>query len=94
MKSDIIFLTTRQKKNETSNDDYKVVVFDLYDIVIDILKQKGYLEKCYQFEKSKGFERQVPFHSVLLQNVRYFRPSQTSGEASPGNTVCGAASTG
>ena len=32
-------------------------MFDLYEIIIDILKQKGYLEKCYEFEKTKGFER-------------------------------------
>lgn len=46
-----------RKKNENSSDDYKIVVFDLYEIIIDILKQKGYLEKCYEFEKRKGFER-------------------------------------
>lgn len=46
-----------RKKNEASNDNYSLAVFDLYDIVIDILKQKGYLEKCYRFEKTKGFER-------------------------------------
>ena len=46
-----------RKKNEDSTEDFKVVVFDLYEIIIDILKQKGYLEKCYEFEKSKGFER-------------------------------------
>ena len=46
-----------RKKNEKSDDDYKVVVFDLYNIVIEILTQKGYLEKCYEFEKKKGFER-------------------------------------
>lgn len=46
-----------RRKNENSNDDYQVVVFDLYDIMIDILIKKGYLEKCYQFEKTKGFER-------------------------------------
>lgn len=46
-----------KKKCVNSTDDFKIVVFDLYDIVIDILKQKGYLEKCYQFEKTKGFER-------------------------------------
>ena len=56
-----------KKKNETSNNDYKVVVFDLYDIVIDILKQKGYLEKCYQFEKSKGFERVSKSISNMLR---------------------------
>lgn len=46
-----------RKKNENSNDEYKVVVFDLYDITINILKEKGYLEKCYDFEKKRGFER-------------------------------------
>lgn len=46
-----------RKKNEDSTEDFKVVVFDLYEIIIDILKQKGYLEKCYEFEKKKGFER-------------------------------------
>lgn len=46
-----------KNKSEISNDDYKVVVFDLYDIIISILEKKGYMEKCYQFEKTKGFER-------------------------------------
>lgn len=46
-----------RKKNEISNDDFRIAVFDLYDITIDILKKKGYLEKCYEFEKKKGFER-------------------------------------
>lgn len=46
-----------RKKNEQSSDEYRVVVYDLYDIIIEILKDKGYLEKCYDFEKKKGFER-------------------------------------
>jgi hypothetical protein len=46
-----------RKKNENSTDEYKIVVFDLYDITIGILKEKGYLEKYYEFEKKKGFER-------------------------------------
>lgn len=46
-----------RKKFEGSNDGFRVVVFDLYDIMIDILTQKGYLEKCYEFEQKRGFER-------------------------------------
>lgn len=46
-----------KQKNEKSTDDFKIVVFDLYNITVDILIKKGYLEKCYQFEKEKGFER-------------------------------------
>ena len=36
---------------------FRIVVFDLYDILISILKDKGYLEKCFEFEKTKGFDR-------------------------------------
>jgi hypothetical protein len=46
-----------KKKNEESADDYQIVVYDLYQMIIDILKQKGYLEKCFEFEKKRGFER-------------------------------------
>lgn len=34
----------------------KIVEFDLYDMVINILKDRGYLEKCFQFEKTKGID--------------------------------------
>ena len=33
------------------------MVFDLYEIIIDILNKKGYLEKCFEFEKTKGLDR-------------------------------------
>ena len=56
-----------RQKNESSGDDYRIMVFDLYDIVIDILIQKGYLEKCYQFEKTKGFERVSKSISNMLK---------------------------
>lgn len=56
-----------RQKNESSGDDYRIIVFDLYDIVIDILIQKGYLEKCYQFEKTRGFERVSKSISNMLK---------------------------
>ena len=31
-----------------------IKVFDIYDIIIDILKEKGFLEKVFDFEKKKG----------------------------------------
>lgn len=46
-----------RRKNEEAIDGFRVVVFDLYDIIISILGEKGYLEKCFAFEKEKGFER-------------------------------------
>lgn len=46
-----------ENKYASGAEGFKVVVFDLYDIVIDILQEKGYLEKCYEFEQKKGFDR-------------------------------------
>lgn len=46
-----------KRKNEQSADEYRIVEFDLYNIIIDILQQKGYLEKCFEFEKTRGFDR-------------------------------------
>lgn len=46
-----------QKKYSDFTYGFQLNVYDLYDIIIDILKQKGYLEKCFEFEKKKGFER-------------------------------------
>lgn len=33
------------------------MVFDLYDVIIDFLEKKHFLEKCYDFEKKNGMER-------------------------------------
>ena len=46
-----------KRKNEQSTDEYRIVEFDLYNIIIDILQQKVYLEKCFEFEKKRGFDR-------------------------------------
>ena len=55
-----------QKKNESSEDDYTIAVFDLYEIVISILNEKGYLEKCYDIEKKKGFQNRTVSPEPLL----------------------------
>lgn len=43
-------------KNKNSTDGFRVIVYDLYDIIIDMLQCKGFLEKCFEFEKTKGFD--------------------------------------
>lgn len=56
-------------KNKSSlvNGDFQYVIFDLYDIIIEILQKKGYMEKCYQFEQTKGFERISKAVSSMLK---------------------------
>lgn len=46
-------------KYENSPDGFKVVVFDLYDIIIETLENKGYIQKTIDIEKKKGFERVI-----------------------------------
>ena len=57
---DEIYVRNRTKalinKINGQNLEFKIKEFDLYDIVIEELENKGYLEKCFDFEK-KGFER-------------------------------------
>ena len=48
-----------RKKYETSPDGFRVIVFDLYDIIIDTLEQKGYIQKTIDMEQKKGFERVI-----------------------------------
>ena len=52
-------LTLLQNKINKSNCDYSIVVFDLYEIMMDLLKKRGFLEKCFKMEKEKGFANLV-----------------------------------
>ena len=74
-------------KNDKDRDGYELVVFDLYDILIDLLEREGILEQCFKFEKAKGMERIVKALGNLLQIseeecliVRYIR-EHTPAEA-------------
>lgn len=46
-----------RRKNQKGMDGFTLAVFDLYDIVIDFLESKGFMEKCYGFEQKSGIGR-------------------------------------
>ena len=46
-----------QNKNSKGGDEFELVVFDRYDIIIDFLEKNDFMEECYKFEKKKGLER-------------------------------------
>lgn len=54
-------------KNSKGTDGFELVVFDLYDIIIDILEKEGFMEQCFKFEKKKGMDRIVKAVGNLLQ---------------------------
>ena len=48
-----------KNKNQSGTDGFELVVFDLYDIIIDVLEQRGFMDKCYGFERKAGISRIV-----------------------------------
>ena len=48
-----------KNKNQGGTDGFELVVFDLYDIIIDFLEQRGFMDKCYGFERKAGISRIV-----------------------------------
>jgi len=59
-------------KINRSNMGIKIVEFDLYDIVIDMLKERNYLEKCFEFEKTKGIDYAF---EAIMKMLRLTSPS-------------------
>lgn len=46
-----------QNKNAKGGEEFDLVVFDLYDIIIDFLEKNDFMDDCYKFEQKKGLER-------------------------------------
>ena len=45
-----------KKQSNPDADGFQIVEYDLYEMVIQILEEKGYIEKCIKFEDDKGME--------------------------------------
>ena len=45
-----------KKQNNPDVDGFQILEFDLYEMVISILEEKGYIDKCVKFEEQKGME--------------------------------------
>lgn len=56
-----------EAKYSKSYYDFELLVFDLYNIIIDMLEQEDFMEDCFRFEKKKGMERIVESVGRLLQ---------------------------
>ena len=60
----VSYLVSKYEKNV---HDFKLVVFDLYDIIIDLLIQEDFLEICQEFEKTKGLQEITRAVNELLR---------------------------
>ncbi len=50
------YISNLKKQIERDNEDLKIKEFDLYDIMLEVLDEKGYLQKNFQMEEKKGSE--------------------------------------
>lgn len=41
-------------KNIKSIDGFELIVYDLYDLIIEHLQEKNFIEKCFQMEEKRG----------------------------------------
>lgn len=56
-----------KKQNNPDADGFQIVEYDLYEMVICILEEKGYLDKCIKFEDAKGMEYVYTAVSKMLR---------------------------
>ncbi len=56
-----------KKKNKPDLDGFQILEFDLYDMLIDILEERGYIDKCIKFEESKGMDYLYTAVSKMLR---------------------------
>ena len=43
-------------RNNPETDGFKIVEYDIYKLILSILEERGYVDKCIRFEKEKGRE--------------------------------------
>ena len=63
------------KKDKEFGDGYKLKVYDVYDLMIELLESEGYLENCFEMEKNDGMNYLVESVNDLLRmsdNNDYF----------------------
>ena len=56
-----------QGKNNPDVDGFRLAVFDLFDIIIDMLEKDGFLEQCFSFEEKHGMDRIVKAVGRMLR---------------------------
>lgn len=60
------WIKSLQTKDFQKSYGFALMIYDLYDIIIDILEQKGFLEQCYQCEREDGLDTVVKIIGDLL----------------------------
>ncbi|MBV1818928.1 DUF1788 domain-containing protein [Clostridium cochlearium] len=77
-----------KQKNNPSITGYELVIFDLYDLMLDYIEKEGLFEACIQMEEEHGLEYLISSIVELLnmdQNENFF--TNYIEETTPNNAV-------
>lgn len=77
-----------KRRNQKSMESFELMIFDVYDIMLDFIEQEDLLEACYEMEAEEGMDYLVESVSALLEmseNHNYF--SNFIEEHTPENAV-------
>lgn len=50
------YLKALKKKNQAKPQGYELKIYDVYDIMIDLIEKEGLLEACIEMEKNEGLD--------------------------------------
>ena len=56
-----------KKRDKEIGDGYKIVIYDVYDIMIDLLEESEFLENCIDMEKNDGMDYLIESVNSLLK---------------------------
>lgn len=56
-----------KRQNKPDADGFQIVEYDLYKIIIEILENRRYIDKCIYFEKTKGRDYMFKAVSTMLR---------------------------
>lgn len=61
------YLENIKKRDKEIGDGYKIVIYDVYDIMIDLLEESEFLENCIEMEKNDGMDYLIESVNSLLK---------------------------
>lgn len=61
------YLEILKNKNETNPQGYELKIYDLYDIMIDLIEKEGLLESCIEMEENEGLDYLISAVNDILR---------------------------
>jgi hypothetical protein len=61
------YLETLKNKNKSRPQGYELKIYDVYDIMIDLIEKEGLLESCIEMEKNEGLDYLISAVNDILR---------------------------